>query len=146
MSAQQQHSKIHLCRLAIPDNFLLFYYFYVNPTNSARNSSADGQLSNFPSLKDALPGSTAQAVCDELSNDRSNKLKAVMLLMYAGRLLHRWFQQTFLLKIMPRMHELFAKLPQSWQPQKLKLRKSSNFSTAKKVSAHMVLLTSLDCT
>ena len=31
MSTQQQHSKIYLCRLAIPDNFCCTIYCYVNP-------------------------------------------------------------------------------------------------------------------
>ena len=31
-NAGDQHSKIYLCCLAIPDNFHSFYYHYVNPT------------------------------------------------------------------------------------------------------------------
>ena len=48
----------------------------------------DGQSSDFPSLQDVLPGSTIQAVCHELSKDRSNKLTVVMLLLLADFLLH----------------------------------------------------------
>ena len=48
----------------------------------------DGQSSDFPSLQDVLLGSTIQAVCDELSEDRSNKLTVVMLLLLADFLLH----------------------------------------------------------
>ena len=48
----------------------------------------DGKSSDFPSLQDVLPGSTTQAVCHELSKDRSNKLTVVMLLLLADFLLH----------------------------------------------------------
>ena len=83
-------SKIHLCFLAIPDNFRSFYYRSIDPTLLQQELytrfigcgwSIVG--SDFPSLEDVLPGSTAQAVCDELSKDRSNKLTETMLLMSA---------------------------------------------------------------
>ena len=66
VSAKKQHSKIHLCRLAIPDNFHSFYYCYVNPICYFDKKSANGQSSNFPFLEGVLPGSTTQAVCNEL--------------------------------------------------------------------------------
>ena len=84
------HREIHLCRLAIPDNFRSFYYRYINPTLLQQELymrfigcrwSIVG--SDIPSLEDVLPGSTAQAVCNELSKDRSNTLIAAMLLMSA---------------------------------------------------------------
>ena len=69
MSAQQQHSKIHLYRLAIPDNSICFttakstlHYFN---KKSGQDSSVDGHSYDFPSLQDVLPGSTAQAACDD---------------------------------------------------------------------------------
>ena len=75
-------------------SFLSFHTIYVRYTTdmstlnyfnkkSTRDSSVDGQSSGFPSLQDVLPGSTTQAVCDETSKDRSNKVTVVMLLMLA---------------------------------------------------------------
>ena len=93
MSAQQQLSKIHLCRLAILDNFRTFYYRFINPTLLQQDSLAvDGQSSDpvsLQSLEDVLPGSIAQAVCDELLKDRNNKLTVAMLLMSVHGLLRQ---------------------------------------------------------
>ena len=77
----------------------------------------DGRSSDFPSLQDVLPGSTTQAVCDELSKDRSNILTVVMLLMLADFVLHLHIDFVlffvFFVFLVYRMHELFTKFPQN---------------------------------
>jgi hypothetical protein len=69
----------------LSDRFTTVNSLYTSSTRNLHkpNLSADGQSTDFPflQLEDSLPSSTTQAVCDELSNDRRNKLTAFMLLM-----------------------------------------------------------------
>ena len=86
VNAQQHHSKIHLCCLCHSRQFPFVLLLLCQPyTTSTRN--LDETYLWMVSLLIPLPcstfGSTTQAVCDELSKDRNNKLTVVMLLMLA---------------------------------------------------------------
>ena len=90
VSTQQQHSKIYLCRLAIPDNFHLIYYIllYVNPMLFQQEIMSDKIHLQMVSSAISLPWRTFYLVLlhrqcamsmDKLSKDRSNKLTTDML-------------------------------------------------------------------